>query len=77
MKTQTGKISYFELMCLWYTGKYPKRIIYNDEVWTIIQNKDYKNRSGKLLGFRMNNDLTFKNQIDEKCIEILDFEELG
>ena len=51
MKTKTEKISYFELMCLWYTGKYPKRIIYKDEVWTIFLNKDYKSRSGKLLGF--------------------------
>lgn len=76
MKIETGKISYFELMCLWYTGKYPKRIIYKDEVWTIFQNKDYRSRSGKLLGVRIS-DLIFKNQIDEKCIEILDFEELG
>lgn len=76
MKIKTEKISYFELMCLWYTGKYPKRIIYKDEVWTIFLNKDYKSRSGKLLGVRIS-DLTFKNQIDEKCIEILDFEELG
>ncbi len=71
------KISFFELMCLWYTGKYPKRIVYNTLVYELDQfNHDYVH-NGKYLSTEMADEYMLSGYIKVKCIEILEFDDLG
>lgn len=71
------KISFFELMCLWYTGKYPKRVVYNTLVYELDHfNHDYEH-NGKWLSTAIADEYMLSGYIKVKCIEVLDFDDLG
>ena len=76
-QNNSKKISFFELMCLWYTGKYPKRIVFNTLVYELDSfNHDYVH-NGKYLSTEIADEYMLSGYIKVKCIEILDFDELG
>lgn len=71
------KISFFELLCLWYTGKYPRRVVYGSLVYELDQfNHDYVH-NGKYLSTAIADEYMLSGYIKVKCIEILDFDDLG
>lgn len=76
-QSNSKKISFFELMCLWYTGRYPKRIVYNTLVYELDHfNQDYEH-NGKWLSTAIADEYLLSGYIKVKCIEILDFDDLG
>lgn len=78
-QSNSRKISFFELLCLWYTGKYPKRIIFNSQVYELDNfNQDYACvHDGRYLSTEIADEYMFSGYIKVKCIEILDFDDLG
>ncbi len=65
-------------MCLWYTGKYPKRIIFNKQVYELDNfNHDYVQKNGRYLSAEIADEYMLSGYIKVKCIEILDFDDLG
>lgn len=76
-QSNSNKISFFELMCLWYTGRYPKRVVYNTLVYELDHfNHDYEH-NGKWLSTAIADEYMLSGYIKVKCIEILDFDDLG
>lgn len=76
-ENKPNKISFFELMCLWYTGRYPKRIIFNKQVYELdSSNHDYVH-NGKWLSTAIADEYMLSGYIKIKDIEILDFDDLG
>ena len=78
-QSNSRKISFFELMCLWYTGRYPKRIIFNKQVYELDSyNHDYENaHNGIHLSTEIADEYMLSGYIKVKEIEILDFDDLG
>ncbi len=77
-QSNSRKISFFELLCLWYTGKYPKRIIFNSQVYELDNfNHDYVQKNGRYLSSEIADEYMLSGYIKVKCIEILDFDDLG
>ena len=78
-ENKPNKISFFELLCLWYTGRYPKRIIFNKQIYELDNfNHDYANaHNGRYLSTEIADEYMLSGYIKVKCIEILDFDDLG
>lgn len=78
-QSDSRKISFFELLCLWYTGKYPKRIIFNKQVYELDNfNHDYaRTQDGRWLSTEIADEYLLSGYFKIKCIEILDFDDLG
>lgn len=78
-QSDSREISFFELMCLWYTGKYPKRIIFNKQVYELDNfNHDYAcAQDGRWLSTEIADEYLLSGYIKVKCVEILDFDDLG
>lgn len=76
-ENKPNKISFFELLCLWYTGRYPKRIVFNTLVYELEHfNHDYVHNE-KWLSTEISDKYLLSGYIKVKCIEILDFDDLG
>ena len=69
------KITFFEFLCLLYTGKYPERIIFNGNVY--IRGKyDYYYCKNSLTS-EIKELMALDGYLKEKSIEILDLGGLG